>query len=228
MDFNNIKGEAQQIKAPPIRRAAQDQGTPSLDDLVAQLRAADDRTRGGMRKALPLAAIATTCFLLVFAVMIWLPPQAGPASRVLLWGSLAGIYLLLTIGFLRHLRRLAEIDYTAPTRQFLAIAEQRYRFMRPKDYLVSAVGCLFLGIVAGIYVVQLMTDRYFGPEHRTLIMILYGVFYIGLCAMGFTFSYHDWRRDKRPLWLEIRRMLATFDENEPSPAQESAAPEPPR
>jgi hypothetical protein len=215
MDLNGIKGKAQQVKAPPIGSGAQGDGPSSLDSLVARLRAADERQRGGLRKALPLYVIATICWLFVFVVMSWFPPKSRLAVDLLFWGSLVGVYLLVTMGVLWGLHRLAGIDYALPTRQFLTTAERRYRFMRLRDYLVAGVGCLLLGIAAGPYIVNLMTQRYFGPEHSVPIIVSYCVLYVGLCAMGFVFTYKNWKRDKRPLWLAVRQMLAELTAEEP-------------
>lgn len=222
MNLDDIKGKAQQVKAPPIGRADRDSGPRSLDDLVARLRAADDRTRGGMRKAVPLYAIATACFLFVFVIGAWLPPKPWSVGRALFSGVLSGIYLLLTMGLFRQLRRLKEIDYAAPTRQFLAAAEQRYLFMRFKEYLASGIGCVLLGVVAGFFLVERMIPRYIDPEHRTLMIVLYAVSYLGLCTAGFVFTYRNWKRDKRALWLETRRMLAELDSDEAAHAQAAA------
>jgi len=214
MNLDNVKSKAQSVQAPPIGGGASEHGARSLNDLVARLRAADDRTRGGMQKAVPLYAIATACFLFVFVVGAWFPPKPWAASRVLFSGVLSGIYLLLTIGLFWQLRRLKEIDYAVPTRQFLAAAEQRYLFMRSKDYLASGMGCVLLGVVAGIFLVERMIPLYIDPEHRTLMIVLYIVSFMGLCVMGFVFTYRNWKRDNRALWLETRRMLAELDSDE--------------
>ncbi|MBP7937300.1 MAG: hypothetical protein KA354_21865 [Phycisphaerae bacterium] len=219
MNLNGIKGKARQVKAPPVGRLDQENGSPSLADLIVRLHAADDRMRGGMRKALPLYAIAVLCWLLVLVVMTWFPPRPRPASEVLFWGVLTAVYFLLATVLLHRLRQMAKIDYASTTRQFLAAAEQRYAFMRPRDYWLAGVGCLLLGVVAGAFVVNLMTRRYFGPEHHTLILVLYAVSYLGLCAMGFTFTYRNWKQRQRALWLELRQMLAEFDQQEPAASQ---------
>lgn len=219
MNLDDMKSKAQSVQAPPISGGASEHGTRSLNDFVARLRAADDQRRGGLRKAFPLYAIATACFLFVFIVTAWLPPKPWAVSRALLSGVLCAVYLLLTMGLRRQIHRLAEIDYTAPTQRFLAAAEHRYRFMRSKDYLVSAVGCLLLGIVAGFFLVDRLIPHYVGSEHRELMIAVYVVSYLGLCAMGFLFTYLNWRRDNRALWLETRRMLAELDSDEAAHSQ---------
>ena len=114
------------------------------------------------------------------------------------------------------------LGYASSTRQFLTTAERRYRFMRLRDYVVAGIGCLLLGIAAGPHVVNLMTQRYFGPEHRTLIIVCYCVLYVSLCVMGFVFTYKNWKRDKRPLWLAVRQTLTDLTAEEDAGTHASA------
>mgnify|MGYP001045610355 CR=1 FL=1 len=37
-----------------------------------------------------------------------------------------------------------------------------------------------------------------------------------LCALGFTFTYRNWRRDRAPLLAQIRQVRAALDD--PAPA----------
>lgn len=214
MDFDAIKSRAQQVKAPPVGPPALGERPASIDGLVAQLRAADERQRGGLRKALPLYLIATVCWVLFFAAMSWLPGGTQSVARPLFWGSLAGVYVLVTAGVLWRLRRLGEIDYAAPTREFLARAERRYRFMGLWGHITGTVGCLLLGAAAGPYVVNLMLSRYVGPQHRATVITWYCILYAAVCVMGFVFTYLDWRRDRKPLWHATRQMLAELDAEE--------------
>ncbi|MBN2133131.1 MAG: hypothetical protein JW741_26760 [Sedimentisphaerales bacterium] len=214
MDLNGIKSKAQKVKAPQARRGAGIQGSESLDHLAARLRAADQRERGGFRQAAPLFAIAAAVFFFVLVVTSLLPPSGASAGDRAFRVVLFAIFLLLATGARRASRRLAEIDYTAPMRQFLETTERRYRFMRPRDYLVAVVGCVLLGTVTGIHIVNHMMDRYFGPEHLALIIVSFCVLFTSLCVMGFVFTYLNWKRDKRPLWLEVRRLLAELSAEE--------------
>lgn len=228
MDFDDIKRKAQQVKAPSIEETDPGAGPCSLDNLVAKLRAADERQRAGLRKALPLYLIATICWCFVFAVMTWFPPKSRLTVDLLFWGSLAGIYVLVTVGVVWAQRHLGKISYSLPTRQFLAVTERRYRFMRLRDYALAGVGCLLLGVAAGPYVVNLLTRRYFGAEYQTLIVVTYCALYVALCAMGFVFTYRNWKRDRRPLWLAVREMLADLTVEEQVGTDESTDAENPR
>lgn len=216
MDLDAIRSKAQKVKAPRAGSDARTHASDSLDHLSERLRVADQRERRGLRKAAPLFAIAAGLLLLVLVVTIWLPPTLPPAGDVAFRVVLFSLFLLLAVEARRWSRRLAEIDYSAPTRQFLEATEWRYRFLRPRDYPLIVVGCLVVGAVTGIHIVSVLMDRYFGPEHLTVLTVGFGVFFVVICAMGLTFTYGNWKRDKRPLWLEIRQLLAELDANESS------------
>lgn len=211
MDFDRIRGKLRQIKAPTLGSDAAGDGPLPLEGLVARLRAADEQQRGGLRKALPLYFAATICWLFVFVVMIGFDPKPRPSLDLLFWGSLAGVYVLVTAGVVHRLGRLDAIDYALSTRDFLAMAQRRYRFMGPREYAVAGVGCVALGIATGPYLVNLMTHRYFGAQHQAAIIAAYCLFYAGVCVMGFVFTYRNWKRDRRALWLAVGQMLADLD-----------------
>ncbi|UCD28852.1 MAG: hypothetical protein JSV03_17545 [Planctomycetota bacterium] len=214
MDLNGIKSRAQKVKAPQAESGARVRTSSSLDKLTARLQAADQQEQSGLRKAAPLFAFAAALLFFVLVVTSLLPSTSPSAGDVVFRVVVFANFLLITVLLLRKLRHLSEIDYAAPMRQFLEATERRYRFMRPWDYLIIIVGCVLLGSVTGIHVVNVMMERYFGPEHLTLIIVSYCVFFTGLCVMGLVFTYLNWKRDKRQLWLEIRQTLAEFSDEE--------------
>lgn len=67
------------------------------------------------------------------------------------------------------------------------------------------VGLLVLGLASAPYVVRLFMSRYVDPRHYPVIIVLYCLFYLLVGAMGFYFTYRNWKRDKAPLLEEIRR-----------------------
>ncbi|MHC4442190.1 MAG: hypothetical protein ACYTF1_18070 [Planctomycetota bacterium] len=222
MDLNGIKSRAQKVKAPQAGSGTRVHTSNSLDHLISRLRAADQRERGGLRKAAPFFAIAAALFFLVLVVTSWFPPTSSSAGDVVFRVVLCATFLLLAVVALKRSRQLAEIDYAAPMRQFLEVTERRFRFLRPWDYLAVVVGCVLLGTVTGIHVVNVMMDRYFGPEHLTLIIVSYCVLFASLCVMGFVFTYKNWKRDKKQLWLEIRQTLAELSAEKNSSTPTSA------
>ena len=87
----------------------------------------------------------------------------------------------------------------------MAVQTMGHVFMRVRDYLVALVGLLLLGVASAPYVVGLFLDRYVDPRHYPVVIALYGLFYLLVCARGFYFTYQNWKRDKAPLLEEIRR-----------------------
>jgi hypothetical protein len=214
MDLNGIKSRAQKVKSPQAGSGARLPVSESLEELTARLRVADKRERGGLRKAALLYAIAAALFLLVSVATILLPPTFPPAGDVVFRVVLFLNFLLIAVVAVRTARQLAKIDYAAPLREFLEATERRYRFLRPRDYLTVVVGCVLVGAVTGIHVVNLLLRRYFGPQHLTWIIVGFCVVFAGLCVMGVVFTHKNWKRDKRTLWLGIRQTLAELDTEE--------------
>jgi len=177
--------------------------------LLAELKAADDRQRKMLRRATTLFSIATAAFVLVLVVM-FLDPSAGGAARnqsMLQKGGLALIYLLVTGVYVIGLRRLARIDYAAPVRGFLKQAELRYRFMSPSDWTLSLLGLVVVGVISSIGSVPYLS-RVFGYRDNPGPMYLYFIiFFILVAGMGLYFTWKNWKRDRAPLWRQIREAM---------------------
>jgi hypothetical protein len=118
---------------------------------------------------------------------------------------LLAVFLYITLGLRKKLWELSKVDYTRPARSFLEEAERRYVFMSFRDYLVALVGLVLLGCASAPYVVGLFLSRYVDARHCSAVIVLYCLFYLLVCAMGFYFTYQNWKRDKAPLLEEIRR-----------------------
>jgi len=204
MDWNDMQDKLRKIKAPQTRS---DPPGPinAGADLIERLKTHDAEEQARLKQSRLLFLVATGLMGFVFAGLCLLPSGSLHALRVVHQGVLLAAFVYLTLALRKKLWELSKVDYTRPARAFLEEAERRYVFMRVRDYLVALVGLLLLGIASGPYVVGLFLSRYVDPRHYPVVTVLYCLFYLLVCAMGFYFTYRNWTRDKAPLLAEIRR-----------------------
>jgi MFS family permease len=204
MDWNDMRDELRKIKAPPMR--ADPLGSPAAaGDLVQRLKTREAKEQAKLKQSRVLFVVATGLMGFVFAGLCLLPPTPLHALRVLHQGVLLAAFVYITLALRKKLWELSKVDYTRPARSFLEEAERRYVFMSLRDYLVAFVGLLLLGSASAPYVVGLFLSRYVDPRHYPVVVVLYCLFYLLVCALGFYFTYRNWKRDKAPLLEEIRR-----------------------
>lgn len=204
MELDDLKAKVRGITAPSDQES-KGAGGGGADGLLAVIRAADERAASRARKAKPFYAIAAVTFLAGSALTLGsLAPAAG--SRALHMAVLGGIFLL--VGFLLHARArsLARMDYSRPVKEFLAGAEQRYRFMRPVDLSYSIPLLLVLALTGGRLVLDVLIPRYVGPGDAAVVVWAYAAFFLGVCGFGYYATYRNWRKEHAAIWAEIRRM----------------------
>lgn len=213
MNLNDLKNRCHAVKAPAIPQDIRSSAQP-LNGLIERLKAQEAKEAQQLRKARPLWLIAAAAFLLVFVVLLCLPSATVRPARLLLGGVLAAVYLLNATLLGRRLLQLTRIDYTESLRAFLDKAEARHRFMGPQECWLAGSGLLVLGVSGGLYFDDALLRRYVDPEHQALGIALYCLWYLLVCAAGFTFSYRNWKRDKAPLLEEIQRIKAELTADE--------------
>ena len=204
MDWNDMQDKLRTIKAPqrPSDRAG---STDTGADLIERLKTHDAQEQAELKQARSLFVVATVLMGLVFAVLCFRPLEPLHTPRVLHQGVLLAAFVYISLALRKKLWELSKVDYTRPARSFLEEAERRYIFMSLRNYLVALVGLVLLGVASAPYVVRLFLSRYVDPRHYSTVIVLYCLFYLLVCAMGFYFTYRNWKRDKAPLLEEIRR-----------------------
>ena len=210
MDWNDMQDRLRRIKAPRIRSDPPE--SASGGDLITRLRAHDAAEQERLRRSRILFVVATGLMAFVFVGLCFLPPEPLRSLRVAHQGVLLAGFVYITLGLRKKLWELSKVDYTCPARSFLEEAEGRYVFMSFRDYLVAFVGLLLLGSASAPYVVGLFLSRYVDPRHCPVVVVLYCLFYLLVCVMGFYFTYRNWKRDKAPLLEEIRRQEIALQE----------------
>jgi len=220
MEWNDLKNKLGKVGAPDMRLGSADSAAGcGGDDLISRLRARDAEEAARLKQARILFCVAAGFMAFAFLGIASIPSQPLYAPRVLHQGVLLAAFVYIARALRRKLRNLAKVDYAQPVRSFLEQAEHRYIFMRPADYVVTLLGLLLLGLGSAPYVVGLLLRRYIGPEQYLAAVVLYGLFYVLVCAMGLWFARRDWERDKLPLLADIRRMKDALKEE---PADEAS------
>jgi hypothetical protein len=206
MDLDSLKDKTQRVEAPGMDAGA---SSGSSDDLIALLKAADQKQKRMLRMGTILFAIATAAFLLVFVLSFRDPARGGVAweQSMLQKGGLVLIYVLVTAFYLFGLQKLSRIDYAAPVRTFLEQAELRYRFMKPSDWTLAIVGLLVVCVISTMGSVPYLSRLFgFGDNHVPMY-ILFPLFILLVAVLGFYFTKKDWERERAGLWRQIKQML---------------------
>ena len=205
MDLDNLPKAAKEIKAPQIVRAGASGATNMTDNLLQEIKAADEKERRQTRKALPFYIVAAVPFA-VGCVAFFLGSSSGYTSRAINYGVLAAILMLVSILMTKKLHSIRALDYSKPVLASLAETQDRYRFLRPWDFGYMIPLLLVLAVTGGLSLAASLIPRYFAESQRITVWIVYGLFFVGVCCMGFYFSFKNWKLDKGGILEEIQRM----------------------
>jgi hypothetical protein len=218
MDWNDMRDELRKIKAPQIRPGAPGPVGGSVDDLIERLKKHEAGEQAKLKQSRFLFLVATG--FMGFAFVGISLSQSGPlhVHRTLHQGVLFAAFVYITVGLKKKLWDLSKVDYTRPASSFLEEAERRYVFMRPRDYVIMICGLLLLGVGSAPYVLGVFLSRYVDRSHDHAAVVLYCLFYLLLCAMGFYFTWRNWRRDKASLLADIHTMRDALEGEKPSGA----------
>ena len=187
MNLDDYKPLTQRLTAPA--------GAPSaaehLGSFIADLRSRDQRSR---RLALGLALI----LFAVGTVFVAVGTSRFPGV------ALIGVGAMLSAAYAGlKARGFGRVDYSAPTREFLAAAAKRYRFLGMKD-APALVPLLVMGL-GGALAVHQAAARYLSERGVALAVGGYLLFLVALCVFAVIVSRKDWRRENAELLYEIRR-----------------------
>ncbi|MHC1762785.1 MAG: hypothetical protein AB9869_00555 [Verrucomicrobiia bacterium] len=216
--FDEVRNRTRAVKAPSQPGGFPASAGDAVTGLIDRLRTLEEQQAKALRAARPLWMVAAASYLLILAAMVVLPPNAVRPSQIAFFGGLAGVFTLNAALLSRHLRRLAAVDYTESVASFLAKAERRFEFMSRGDRWISGVGLLVLGLASGVYVADTLIPRYVPVEYRSIALGLFGMGYVGLCALGLWLTYRRWRLDRSEAWSEIRHLRAELAKDNPGSA----------
>ena len=224
MDVNELKNLCKSVKSPDVSSQAMQGVAATTGSLIDRLKAQESAEAQRLKKARPLWLIAAACFLLMFVGMLCSPPAGLGPSRLLFGGVLAAVYLLIVALVGNRLKYLTRIDYAAPLRVFLDEAQQRHRFMGFREFCLTSVALIVLGVASGLYVDDSLIRRFIPPEYHAFGIVFFCLGFLLLCAAGFGFTYRNWKRDKAPLLADIQKMKMELMVNETDePAQEPSS-----
>jgi hypothetical protein len=208
MELEELKNSRYAIKAPQ-ELSGKTMGTTNdaLSNLMERLKTEDARQLSVLRRAKPLWWIAAVCWV-VASVGIVMTDLASPerfGSGISLRGLLALVFLGLAVGFTYQVRKLSAIDYAEPTSRFLQSATRRYKFMSTPCLVLSVLVTSVLALTASPYIVSVF-ERYFNVQNSPIGTVSTFAFVAAVYAFGYYVSRKAWKKERQPMFEEIRRM----------------------
>jgi hypothetical protein len=204
MELDELKDRMKHVHAPRVEAAGSGQPAGTLDDLMRRLRAQDDQDRRRLGRIKIFFGIAAVVYFAILILTFILPPD-GPAERNrLVLTAFTLVFVATATRSVVAARRIASTDYAAPVGAFLEEIERRYRFANWKDVWLFVP--LFAVItLAGGMGWMIGAERYVPGLDRSTALILFGAFWLIVCAVGALFGRADWKKSRAPILKEIRR-----------------------
>jgi hypothetical protein len=216
MDLDSLKKKSAQITAPPIDEHNRPAGMRSVDDLITLLQESDEVERKKLRKSLPFFIIAAVVFAIAFIVTLFLGYGASlNSSTLFLRGMLMILYAFMAVSVWTKMRGIEKVDYAEPVRSFLAKAEKRYAFGTTESSIFAFIVTLFLGYGVFLYISD-VARRYFDITDGSIGLIVTLLFFAGVYGFGYWATRKGWKREKRDIWLQVKKMGEELDREEPN------------
>lgn len=92
---------------------------------------------------------------------------------------------------------------------FLSKAQKRLSFMRTADYIIIIPILLILGTGGGMILVSRISQY---TDDLTITIVVWIVFYTGLCIFGFVAGRKNWLRDHGDLLLQVEQYKKALEE----------------
>ena len=213
MDLDSLKEDRKRITAPPIDARNAGAGTRQLDNLIAQLKEADEKERKLLRRALPFWIVAAVIFAVTF-VLAFIPGELVlHPSTLIMRGMLMVLYVCIAAAIGAKVMGIPKIDYTEPVRPFLEKAAKRYAFMTT-GWSVFAFSVTMLLAYGASFYLQDVFRRHFGISDPFPVIVGTLLFLAGVFAFGFWATRKNWEKDKKDIWLKVKRMMDELDREE--------------
>jgi hypothetical protein len=212
MDLDSLKEDLKQITAPGIDARNAGGGTRPLDDLIAQLKETDEKERKKLRRALPFWIIAAVIFCITF-VFTFIPGGFVLNSSLIMRGMLMVLYVCIAAVIGIKVMGIPKIDYTEPVRSFLDKGAKRHAFMTTGWAIFAFSVTMLLAYGASFYLYDVFR-RYFGVTDSVPVVVGTLLFLAGVFAFGFWATRKNWEKDKKDIWLKVKRMMDELDREE--------------
>ena len=213
MDLDSLKGKSKRVTAPAIDTINVPAGVRSVDDLITLLKEGDERERKKLRKALPFFVIAAVIFVITFVAVIVPGGVSLNPSTLFLRGMLMILYVFIAVSVWTRMRVIAKTDYAESVRSFLAKAEKRYAFGTTESYIFAFIVTLFLGYGAFLYISDVVR-RYIDIADGSIGLLVTLLFFAAVYGFGYWATRKDWKKEKRDIWRQIRKMREELDREE--------------
>ncbi len=210
MDLNDLKERTQQFKAPEDYLIISKEKEEMIDNFIEKLKIEDANERKKIKTSMVFYIIAAVIFGIAFLISVFTIIHADSAGTGNFRGVLSLFFWLIVFLSFKKINQLKKIVYDEPIKTFLDKAEKRYKFYGMESWIISTVGLIALYVAAMMFVVPYL-QVIFSIESKLTMLILFTLFYMGVCIAGFYFTYKDWERGKKSFWLTIKKMKQELD-----------------
>jgi hypothetical protein len=101
--------------------------------------------------------------------------------------------------------------YILPVKEFFRLSYRRLKYISRADFLILIPILALLGSGGGFHLVYRLS-RY--TEKVWLVILIWIIFYIGLCIFGFWAGKKDWKKEYGSLMEEVERIEKSFSDEE--------------
>ncbi len=210
MDLNDLKERTQQFKVPEDYLIISKEKEEMINNFIEKLKIEDANERKKIKTSMVFYIIAAVIFGIAFLISVFTIIHADSAGMGNFRGALSLCLWFIVFLSFKKINQLKKIVYDEPIKTFLDKAEKRYQFYGMESWIISTVGLLALYLAAMIFVVPYL-QVIFSIEAKLTMLLLFTLFYIGICIAGFYFTYKDWERGKKSFWLNIKKMKQELD-----------------
>lgn len=201
MNFDEIINKSKEVKAPEYGRQKEleNQKSIKMETLLDQLKKVDYKTRNSIR-------VIQLLYIIMIGIATYYAATAASSQLKIGLGCITVAFILVII--VQQLRFIAyNYSYGDHTMiQFLKDAKRRMKVVTKRTWFVIPIWILIdVGlcfIIAAEFPYQVYIDD---------LIILIQILLLGLIALDFYVAYLAWKRDNKPVLIEIGKMIQEIE-----------------
>lgn len=197
MNFEEIVNKTKEVKAPDFDRPMKEKDPKSMkkESLLDQLKSVDSKTRWSIR-------LIQFLYLVVITVTTYYAITADSSQLKIGLGFIIAAFVQVIV--VQQLRYIA-YNYSYGDHnmiQFLKDAKSRMKVFTKRTWLVIPIW-IFIDI--GLCFIIAVEFPY--REYIDDLIIILQILLLGLIALDFYVAYLTWKRDNKPVLIEIDKMI---------------------